>query len=227
MKKKPTHPWTLIVILSYAGANEAVARHWPFWERTGCDILGVGREDTKCVFPQRDSLLGTIDIGQDGYVGKGDLPGRLVRLFEILTTDAAFKPYTNYFITEHDGVILGPLPKRLQKGMVTTRACARSPGFRGENCFHPPWWVDRETCAKMAVYGRRMLKAGLNEQGFPDRFMGLMVDLYGIPWFTSNTYTRNTLDREEYIQQARCALANGAWFIHGIKTEYQLNAVLL
>ena len=92
--------------------------------------------------------------------------------------------------------------------------------------FHTPFVMGWEICRRIIKYGEAMLLAELLEQGYPDRFLGLMVDLHYLPWSDiPGTYTQNTIDRPEYVLEARKAIADGAWYIHGVKTAAQLKAV--
>lgn len=220
---------TLLVILSYAKANETVARHWPYYELTGCNILGVGREDSDCRWPtgpENRSMIGHIEVGKDSYVNGDNLCRRIVDVLERLVDGQEFQAYTDFLLTEHDAIFLHGLPGHMG-GMITTLGGYGGSGFTGTKFYHGPWWVDRQTAGEMVLYGRRMLKLGLIETGFPDRFIGLMDDLYdlGVSYSDEWTYSRNALDRPEYIQEARKAIERGAWYVHGIKTEAQLKAV--
>ncbi len=64
--------------------------------------------------------------------------------------------------------------------------------------------------------------------GSPDMFLGLIVDRAQMRWedIGCGTFSRNTIHSPEDIALARKAIANGAWFIHGIKSREVLEAIL-
>lgn len=221
---------TLLIILSYAKANDMVARHWPYFLKAGCDIMGVGREDSDCRFPT-ERLVYTAKIGKDSYVDGANLPEMHVRALEVaLSLDynqdtEAPQPYDSFALTEPDAIFLKPLPLH-RGGLMATYSGGNSPGFLGSFFCHGPWHFDRWTAKQAVNFGKRMIAKGLVERGFPDRFWGLWCDLYDTK-FTSfpNSYSQNRLDRPEFIQQARDAIAKGAFYVHGIKTIGELQAV--
>lgn len=219
----------LIAILSYVRANELVARHWPWYRKAGCDILGVGRETTSCEWPVRvgqDGLVNVTNIGEDSYV-HGD---NLIRL-HVDTLDymlSLIGDYTHFCLIEPDTIFLRGITQNdvPTYGFRATLVGNKSPGFFGSFYCHGPWIFDRHGAQFAVNSARRMLNVGLIEQGFPDRFWGLVCDLYGLPFTKLHAYSQNRLDRPEYIQQARQALADGAFAIHGIKTDGELRSVI-
>lgn len=225
----------LLVILGYQNAKATIYRHWKYYEASGCDIMGVGRVDKHVDWPYpigERSFVFKCDIGVDSYVNGDNLPKQFVDLLAVLLDAPALKDYPSFFITEHDAIFTGPIPDRSERhdedsGLWTIRAAGGlDANFRGENCFHPPWWIDRYTAWQMCMYGRRMLKARLIENGFPDRFIGLMADLYSISWKSINGFSVNLIDRPEYVACARSAIIDDkAFYVHGIKTAQQLQAV--
>lgn len=214
---------TLLMVLSYQKANQMLERHWPYLLKADCDIVGVGRINTICKFPSQ-RLIYQMDSGLDSYVNGDNLP----RLFLSAVNRFAYAPelhqYDTAIILEPDTIFLKPPPPH-PGGLAAVLAGGNSPGFHGTQYFHPVWRVDRETAKLMVEYGERMLQCGLIELGFPDRFIGLMVDLYDIPWTPFPEYSQQSLDTPTKIQQAREAIIEGAVAIHGVKTFDQLQAV--
>lgn len=211
---------TLLVVFSHSTANDLIARHWPFYLNAECDILGVGREDTQCLWPTSYRLIGTVNIGKEGYAQGDDLPRRLVRTWE----HCLRLPYDEFVIIEADCIILKPIPQ-LAPGLHGALVGHRSAGYHAADFYHPPWGSDRETTKLLVKYGHRLLNCGLYENGFPDRWLGLLRELYDIPFTPTDTYSQNRLDMPQYIADARKAIADGKWAIHGVKTEAELKAV--
>src|SRR5213075_2834338 len=98
---------TLVIIQSHSTANDLVARHWPYYELAGCSILGIGRTDTNVRWPtgpENRSLIGTVDIGKEGYIGKGNLVGRFMAILELFL--GGYSAYTHCFICENDAIFV-------------------------------------------------------------------------------------------------------------------------
>lgn len=219
---------TLLVILSYAKANDMVERHWPYFLKADCDIMGVGREGSGCRFPQ-ERLVWTAFYGKDEYVNGSNLPDYHIRAMScaLSLTHGEDQPYTHFILTEPDAITLKPLPLHIG-GLMATYCGGKSHGFLGNAFFHGPWYVDRPTAYRFVDGGKAMLHCGLIEQGFPDRFWGLWQELNCVkftPLNPSHSYSQNRLDRPQYIQEAREAIARGCCYIHGLKLESELQAV--
>lgn len=224
---------TLLVILSHSGANETVQRHWPWYERAGCDILGVGRENTNSVWPlfnnaqlsNGNHYIGSLNVGQEsGPVGANHIE-RFTNVLQALTVEARFMLYERFAIIEYDGIFTKPIPDTAP-GLTTKLAGHLTPGFMSEHFYHTPWIVDEDTGIDIVRYGKRMLKAGLIEHGFIDRWLGLMHDLYKFPLHDLGhlSYTQNTILPHHY-DDARKAVKNGAFYLHGVKTHEALEAI--
>lgn len=199
-----------------------VKRHWPYYRLSGCDILGIGRTNQKCEWPSDINYVH--DIGESGHVGRGNLPLRLVTAFEYMATTKQFNGYDRFCLIEADSIFTRPMPAAA-KWFSANLACGPAPGFRGNLGFHCPWIADHMIACAIAGHGYRMIANGDIERGWPDRFIGWLVEKNEIPWSKANTYSRNALDRPEYVEQAREAIRNGVYHVHGIKTLQQLAAL--
>lgn len=215
---------SLLGIFSYAGANATVGRHWPYFERAGVPIWGIGRIDTSCVWP--NGCRYTTDIGMDSYVNGHNLCSRLVKALTHFLEERQFADFSDVCLIEYDSIFTRPLPEH-PGGLATHIAGGNSTGFKGTRYFHTPWWVDRPTAEMIVNEGWRMIHNGDIEHGFPDRFLGLLCDrqpeIKVVPLL--DTFSVNTIDRPEYVEMARAAVKRGAFYLHGIKTESQLKAV--
>lgn len=211
---------TLVAIHSYPGAGPEVARRWPWYLRGDCDILGIGTSDGRTAWPKDKRLIGVELIGRNAYVQDDHLPRRLVRTFGLLEK---YPIYDAICIIEWDSIFLQPVPEI--HGLVTTLGGYLSPGFTGTRFFHTPWCADRMTAEKIARVGTIMIDHGLTERGFPDRFLGLLVDLYDIPVTFAHTFSVNRIDQPQYVKEARMAIRKGCWYCHGCKTADEIRAV--
>ncbi len=218
---------TLLVIMSHSGANETVKRHWPHYLKGGCDILGVGRTDTNCEWPGgglAPPMVGFINVGKESYANGDNHIVRFLDVLDLCMTLPSLKKYQAFCLVEYDTLLFGPIPKIKPGTFMTKLAGHRSEGFAAENYYHTPWLLDRIMAGRILTYGRAMLKAGLIERGFIDRWLGLLFDLHGIkPVDTgASTFTFNTIDTPEKMSLAKQAIADGIWFLHGCKTPEQL-----
>lgn len=217
---------TLLVILAHSGASEALSRHWKFWELAGCEILGVDRTDTRTQWPHKvgtHNFFDQISVGMESYASGENHLRRFIDVIEYC--QIAHREHESYCVIEYDALTFGKLPKGPINYFRSHLAGNRSPGFHGLGFYHCPWWVSARTAELMIDYGRRMLRAELYEQGFLDRWLGLMLDLYDIPVEAAAAYSHNTLDTPEKIEGAREAIRRGAIFVHGVKTASQLEAL--
>lgn len=214
---------TLLAIQAYAAGADRVRRHWPYYKLAGCDIVGFDREDQRVSWP--DGILCAKSIGKGGYVGPGKLCAFLLDCFDYLVRTPLFDSYTDFCVVEHDAIFLKLLPPH-PGGLVTHMGGhGGDPNFRGQHFYHCPWWADRTTATKIVDWGSRMLRVGLNEHDFPDRFLGLMADLYDLPITSSASFSVNAIDTPSHLAAARASIRLGAYFVHGVKTEEQLRDV--
>ena len=222
---------TLLAILSHSGANETVARHWPWFKKAECDILGVGRENTVCIWPcaagedlgNGAKFIGSVNIGKESGPS-GD--NHIRRFLDVLTMFVSMGDYSHIIITEYDSLFFRPPPEH-PGWFVAKVAGYKTPGFNGRRFFHTPWYLNYPSAVSVIGYGETMLRAGLIEHGYIDRFLGLMVDLYPVEWHdTGNTtYTQNTIHKPEHIQEVRDMVKRGGWFCHGVKSPEVLAAI--
>ena len=61
---------------------------------------------------------------------------------------------------------------------------------------------------------------------FPDRFVGLALDVAQLPTFNANQVSFNTVETEAQIQECLRAKAAGAFAVHGVKNQQVLERLL-
>jgi hypothetical protein len=221
---------TLIAILAHQEASSTLARHWPYYELAGCDILGIGRCDKAVTWPSGKevrSLIATTSIGMDGYAGGSNHLDRFIRLLDYFLESSFFDRYSDICVIEYDSIFVKLLQEHPGQGALLTTLAGVGDGRDFAACpyFHCPWWLDRSAADHVSEVGKRMLKNKLWERGFLDRWLGLMVELYGIQWAPAPSWSVNAIDSPEWVAQARLAIKEGAVFVHGIKTAQQLRDV--
>lgn len=210
---------TAIVVVAHPGVNEIIHLHEPFWRKTGLPIIGVDHVGGGCTWangnPFALQIGGPPDSKKHRWVD---------RFLEIINWCTVHTNYDDFLITEYDGVIVRKPPAH-PGGIVGTLAGHKSDGFLAKSFYHCPWWMDRPSAEDFLRRARIMLDFNLSEHGFIDRFLGAYGELYGVPIQQMNTYSRNTIESPEEIEDARKAVAENCWFIHGIKSKEVLDAI--
>lgn len=216
----------LVVIFSHSGYNVLVERHWPAYLASGCDILGVGRTNTRCIWP-KERLVGEINVGEESYASGDNHIVRFLDTLEYCLREQSLKDYGAFCFIESDSAFFAPIPPPNIDTFYAKLAGYKDQGFIGSQYVHTPWMMDRIMGGRILKAGRAMHKAGLIERGFLDRWFGLMIDLYDLDWKDTgaSTYTQNTLDSEEKIADAIKAISGGAYYCHGIKSPEVLAAL--
>lgn len=216
---------TALIIQSYAGANATVARHWPFYKRSGFELFGVGRTNTRCEWPEP---IPTKDIGEDSYINGDNLPRRLVDCFRWFITDPIFYGFNDACVIEYDTIFLKEPPCQPYHPVNAHRAGPNIPPMKSQSFYHNPWWVTRGRAIEFVLKADELLNRGENECGHPDFFFGLVWQEIGIEvshlW---GTFSRNSLDIPSDRILARDRIRAGElWAVHGVKTAAQLDEIL-
>jgi hypothetical protein len=217
---------TALIIQSYAGANATVARHWPFYKRSGFELFGVGRTNTRCEWPEP---IPTKDIGEDSYINGDNLPRRLVECFKWYDQDPIFKDFHTAMVIEYDTIFLR-CPPILAIGAAAHRAGPNIPPMKASSFWHNPWWIGKAFVGEFIEKAEALLASGENECGHPDFFFGLVWDMVGwktVPKHLEGTFSRNSLDIPADRIMARDRIRAGElWAVHGVKTADQLAEIL-
>lgn len=216
---------TALIIQSYAGANAIVARHWPFYKRSGFELFGVGRTNTRCEWP---GPIPTKDIGEDSYINGDNLPRRLVDTLRWATDDKTFDDFTHFMVIEYDTVFLRQPPHDTELQVAAHRAGPNIPPMKSNSFYHNPWWFSRERAIQFALKGDLLLSRGENELGHPDFFFGFVFQELGMEVkHLEGTFSRNSLDIPSDRILARDRIRAGElWAVHGVKTQAQLEEIL-
>lgn len=212
---------TLVGIFSHAEAKPLVDLLWPYYTLADCPIWGIGRIGQQSNFTGKRVWKATV-IGTPGYARDGNLCQRLVDAAAIFL---GMEEFTHLCLIESDAIFTRSLAEvEHPGGIVTFQAGGPSEGFRSSAYYHTPWWFDKETALKIVTTGTELLARGWNEEGFPDRFVGLICDAHkGIEIHQSNTFSMNALDTPERIGAALSAMDRHCFYVHGVKNAGQLD----
>lgn len=213
-----------LLIHSYGGANETVARHWPYFLRAGASrIVGVDTIKRDCVFPDG---IQTIIAGDGRYMNGDNLPRRL------LDTIAwcAWQPEDRFVIAEYDTLFFHPIHDFI--GVCCDRTGGQTWGSKASWFGHNPWCFDRESCQPLMNAMVEIISEGHCSYGkpesSPDVFFAYACERAGISVRHDlfRLFTRNCFDIPGDLELARAAYCDGVDCIHGIKTADQLSFVL-
>lgn len=217
-----------LFIHSCRSADPTVARHWPFYKKSGWPIFGVSCLDTRCQWPEP---VPTKAIGIDVYRHESNLSRRITDTFRWFLEDDLFKGYSHACVIEYDAIFLRPLPTIYEQvDAAATLAGHSMAGYQAEHFFHCPWILSRAGAEAFVKHADTLIKLGHTEHGSPDVFWGLVFqtlpDKMGLTCLTG-TYSRNSMDNpSDRIEVNRRIHADECWFVHGIKNEQQLREIV-
>lgn len=219
---------TLVVVISHPQAEPIFQMNWPWLQRCGCDIAAVNHSGAP-FFALDPHPRFNLSIGGPPNTTPNKWVDRFIDILQWCVSAPMSDPYDRYILTEADSIFLRPPP--VLEGMWATLAGYDSAGFLAKRFFHTPWCFDRQAAMDFLRRARIMLGFGtaLNEQGYIDRFIGLLTHLYEVPVGDLSShcqaYTRNTLVEPAHVDECREWIKAGCWFVHGIKSPEVLRAV--
>lgn len=202
----------LLAVLTCQSATGDAKRHYETWRKHFENIVFVTTIDSHCWVPDGlESWAHGRDYYPDRDKPEENLPRRTIDvLAHFLTTD-----HNRLVLIEYDCVIFAqPMLEREFSGTMF------------EEFIHSPWCFDRETARKFVRVGHTLLQHKAITGGWPDRHMRLMFDLLRPTVDTNHNYSKNNLDQDWMIHEARAAVCNGAFAIHGVKSKEQFEALM-
>lgn len=209
----------LLCIHSYPGANHRIPVHFPYYEKSGADmIIGIGTNGGGCHWPDG---VENVEIGDDHYISGTHLPRRLMDTMRFMLC----LNFDRFCIAEWDCLFFKPLP--VIAGMAAFHAGNRSAGMKTEKYFHCPWCFDFASGTDFLKKADELLPQVEGHECSPDVFFGWVCQEAGMqvaqPW---DGFTRNTIESPEDAERARDAYRAGAMAIHGIKGRSTLDLIL-
>lgn len=211
-----------LAVQTFPGANHVLARHWPYFLRSGADeYFVITTTDGKCTVPQGAREM---PIGVDMYCIGAHLPRRLLGTLEFMLTQTK----TEFVgVCEYDVIFFKNIPK-LREGLTTHLAGGKLPGAHCNRFYHSPWLMDRKTAMTVIKFGHELLATGQFDPS-PDLFLGHVAELSGIDVDTDRlkSYSQNTIHGPVWINEARQARLDGAVCCHGVKSTEVLEKILV
>ncbi len=225
---------TTLAIFTYPQGSETLKRHWTYFLNQKADALySVVTTDVfpRCEVPPDTR---TIAVGESGYIDGPRLPNRLLDTIEMLL----MRPWSALILTEYDTVFFKPIDLTYLWTVAGHYAGSQTWGSKAKSFYHNPWVFTRATAAAFLGAGRAAIREGIcpgrvSGQGpapecSPDVFFGYVCESLKMPvqkhlW---TEYSRNSLDIEGHLGEARDAYQQGVQIIHGIKTQKELEFIL-
>lgn len=208
-----------LVVFTYSGQQQMLERHLPFFRKGGADIILVSPRDEPVTAPDDCTAL---NVGSSEHYGQS-----LMQRMNIGIKCAA-ADYDTIAVVEGDSIVLGPIHDAQPEGIDCFLYDSEQPPWKAPHYVHWPWLMSRKTAMRVAAEFHTLISLKDIERGFPDRMLGYAAHRAGIPLRhrPDITYSRNLIDTPEYVAQARDAIAGGAVFVHGVKTQAHLDAIL-
>ena len=197
----------LIVVMAHAAAQSTFNRHLRFWESHGQDIV---------VFSPQDAVVRTKHpVIAWGTASHHDAMAneRFFRMLEIISR----MNYDRFCINEYDSLCFSPEIPYTEDGYLWANSWKNEdPSFSGEWYFHPPLIMCNRVLKRIVQACKDVPFS--SEKGFWDRYLGIVVQKYGIGFGTYNEqgFSRNTIEIQD-LPAAMNARRNGAVLFHGIK----------
>ena len=218
---------TVLTIDTYEAISDFLPLMWPHYEKSGADVVGIERTNRATRWPKE---VPHFAVGEDTFTcwaAKQDDPylcNRWLGVIELFLTHPYFAKYDDLCLFEWDALFVKPLPKLDPAiGLCLTKAGGPMAGFKAPIFFHLPWWMDRKRAELILAKGRDMVAKGDIEHGSVDVFLGLLVHQLGLKWYSIPFYSRNRLDHPTRLAEAKAAIKEGAYGVHGVRDKAMLD----
>lgn len=208
---------TCTVVMAHGKAQGTFDRHLPYWQRNGSFwFVACPADDmVRTTYP----VLG---IGRTSHHNAA-ANQRFRELFHIL----ARMDFDQFWIHEYDSLCVDVEPPTLDPHKLWGNLWRNTEPkrFTGKQFFHQPLFMSREILQRLSLRMERIPDSA--EEGFQDRFLGLAVDLAGVPFagYEKLGFSRNTIE-PEHLRDAVAARKAGATLFHGIKSAMVLDAIV-
>lgn len=216
-----SHPRQLLILLNVAAEDSVCRLFLPFWQKSGCDLL----------FSSPDDAKSTIEGVSHFHTGKSidtrdrstwyQLQSRtLDTMKHCLTLD-----YDGFLFTHYDSISLCKLPDIGPDDSIHHLAGGPIAGFSATFFLHPPWCFGKN---RLKQFVEAASKYPITiERGFQDMWLSFVMEDNNIPFTHADwSWSANSIDSPILVESARKAVQNGFKFIHGVKNQAQLSAIL-
>lgn len=229
---------TLLAIIAHPNDNERLTRHWPYFQLPGWRILGCGPESGPCVsWPEYVPCLNTGKLGTRMTPAGSSIFGLVEQELDIwrfFLTSNLCEEFDALCVVEADNLFVRKPPEHPGGGLylVTTLPNYATPGvFKTPVYFSTPRWGDRHCIQQLYDHGMGMFQRGDVEHWISDRFPALICHQGRIPWLSQPAWSPSpfnwgaTRPDDVWKRDARAAIQLGAYCLHSVKHQWQLDAV--
>ena len=213
----------LLAIHSYPGGNDALQRHWPYFQNAGAsEIWTIGTEGGGTKAPE-----GVVyEIGANSYIDSEHLPNRMLNTLDKMLSCEEFDWL---MLAEYDTLFVHQIDLSKIEKPVAAHLAGVHPQCK---FYHGPWVMNREFAEAFVTAGRMIVKSGVcnynSRESSPDVFFGLVCQQLGqdVQDDLWTEFSRNSYDIPGDLDEARTAVRNGVDVVHGIKHEHELAYIL-
>lgn len=206
-----------------------VRRHWKYFKLPGWPILGCGTDDGKCEWPEPVPRLDTGQMGTKPTPAGSAIFGLVEQELQLWKYCWDHPEYSSVCVVEADNLFVRKPPQSEFRGYRVTLLpnCAPPRLFKTSYYFSTPRWADRATAGMLFIFGKAMFRRGETEHFMSDRFPALICHRHRIAFEPQPNWSPSVraVGNKEWTIEARQAILNGAYCLHSVKHQWQLDAL--
>lgn len=210
----------ILVIFNIDKEDDICEMFLPFWRTSGCDLLFSSPLDAPSKLDFVDHVYFGKKLTARGAEDYWYYQSRVLDTFKYCLT----LEYEGFIFTQYDSICLGKLPVISTSDSIHHFAGANTQPFESKFCLHPPWCFGKE---RLEEFVKCASQESIHlERGVMDRWLPLIMQRHKLAFTTSDwSWSKNSIDTPEYVEDCRQAIARGILFVHGVKNRQQLNAI--
>lgn len=218
----------LLAIIATEQDYPILCRHWQYFRMTGWPILGCGTEDGRTQWPEPVMRMDTGKVGVIQTPAGSSIFGLVEQEIDIWRFLLQHEEFSSVCVVEADNLFTRK-PQEHPGGIYLVTLLPNCAGdvFRTPEYFSTPRWSDREIAWLLYIHGTAMFRQGDVEHYISDRFPAWVCYQHGIPFANTPNWSPSVqvANDTEWIRDARSAIRNGAWCLHSVKHQWQLDAL--
>ena len=205
-----------VVITAWGGGQQVFDMLAPFWEMHGLPILVACPKNSRVSTKHRVFCYGMAD-----HTGPAAI-ARWVNLLNFLWTE----PHDIWVIFEYDSLCLDPQLYVRPGFYGIDRPNFEGARFMASHYLGPPWTIDRESLRRLRQVAN--VHHEVYEHGCDDRYLAALAMIAGVPMLNHDraVYIPGAVITSGHYDMVRKAIRGGGTYVHGVKTQECLNAVV-
>ncbi len=223
-------------VFAHGDAIETINRHLPIWKAYTDNLLIVSPKDNPCILNEIDCL----SIEKKQHNGPHTLSRHLFAMKAALGYNSDV-----YVFLEYDAIMLRRPELRpiTQGNLFHERFFNRrdEKSIKQGHCYlHFPWIFPADKLKQFVKYVDLSVENDtqdriryMHDVWITQKLMKLNMEVHNLLGLTLNApngtgegFSRNSFDTPELVSDAICAVKNGAYALHGIKTKEVLEKIL-